>query len=171
MEIFNKLGIDFKILIAQLVNFFLLLYILQRFLYKPLFALMKKREEKIKLGLENTVKIQEKMEKVEKDIQEKMIKTNQQINAMLTKAKKESDERKGDLLEKAKREIETQKKETRDYIEAEKKKIGEEVLREVSPLIVEIAAKFLTQKVDNQDKQLWIKEINSAIDKKSNLKS
>ena len=36
MEILDKLGINGKILLAQVVNFFLLMYILKRYLYQPL---------------------------------------------------------------------------------------------------------------------------------------
>src|SRR3989344_3971688 len=48
----EQLGINWKLLLSQAVNFFILLMILRFFVYKPLLAVIKKRNEKIKLGLE-----------------------------------------------------------------------------------------------------------------------
>ncbi len=44
-ELIHALGIEWKVLIAQAVNFAVLVFILHRFLYKPILALLRKRRE------------------------------------------------------------------------------------------------------------------------------
>src|SRR3989344_4186362 len=49
----GQLGINWKLFLSQAFNFFILLLILRAFVYKPLLAVIKKRNEKIEEGLEN----------------------------------------------------------------------------------------------------------------------
>lgn len=48
MEIIKNFGLDPIFLAAQVVNFLIILYVLKRFLYKPILELLKKREDTIK---------------------------------------------------------------------------------------------------------------------------
>ena len=52
MEIlFEKLGIDWHLLLAQAANFLLLLVILRAFAYKPVLEMLRKRREAIEKGI------------------------------------------------------------------------------------------------------------------------
>ena len=53
MEILGKLGIDIKLLIAQIINFGLLLWLLKKFLYAPIVRRIEKDEREL-----NEAKIQ-----------------------------------------------------------------------------------------------------------------
>jgi F-type H+-transporting ATPase subunit b len=65
-ELFSQLGIDPKLLLAQGVNFLILLVVLTRFVYKPLIKLIEERRAKIELG----VKGGERAEKIIKEAEE-----------------------------------------------------------------------------------------------------
>lgn len=47
MEFLGKLGIDWKLLIAQMINFGLLLWLLTKFLYKPIIKRIEKDEAEL----------------------------------------------------------------------------------------------------------------------------
>ncbi len=51
MDALSKLGIHPLLLIAQIVNFIILLWLLHRFLYKPLLKLFQSRTAKIQEGI------------------------------------------------------------------------------------------------------------------------
>ncbi len=53
MEALLAFGVNWKLLLIQAVNFSLLLAILYRFLYRPVFALLEKRQAVIAKGLED----------------------------------------------------------------------------------------------------------------------
>lgn len=57
MELFAKLGIDWRLLIAQIVNFVILFSALTFLLYKPLLAMLEKRRNKIAESLDNAERI------------------------------------------------------------------------------------------------------------------
>ena len=65
MEIFEKLGIDVKLVIAQLVNFFILLYVLKRFAYKPVLKILEDRERKIEKGLKDAQSAEKRLHEME----------------------------------------------------------------------------------------------------------
>lgn len=50
-QLLSQLGIDWRLLIAQAVNFFLLLIILRLFVYKPLLQLLHDRRKRIEEGV------------------------------------------------------------------------------------------------------------------------
>src|SRR3989338_5144691 len=62
MEILNKFGFDPIMLAAQIVNFLIILYLLKRFLYKPVFKILKERQDKIEEGIKQTEKAQKTLE-------------------------------------------------------------------------------------------------------------
>lgn len=60
-EIIHSFGVDWKILLAQVVNFFILLVILTKFVYKPLIQMLHKRRDDIEKGIEFTKKAEENL--------------------------------------------------------------------------------------------------------------
>ncbi|MCI0890255.1 MAG: ATP F0F1 synthase subunit B, partial [Chloroflexi bacterium] len=48
----DELGLNLPVLIAQLVNFFLLLVLLRIFLYKPILEMLDRRAQRIREGVE-----------------------------------------------------------------------------------------------------------------------
>jgi len=82
MELLTNLGIDWKLLIAQIVNFGLLLWLLSKFLYKPIIRRIEKDEtelEKAKRMKEELVKEREKFEKEQKEKLKEAVEKAQQI--------------------------------------------------------------------------------------------
>lgn len=67
MDALLAFGVNWKLLIIQGVNFGLLLLVLYRFLYKPLFSLLEKRQRLIAKGLEDARRVAEEMDKVAKE--------------------------------------------------------------------------------------------------------
>jgi len=165
MDILGKLGINGKILLAQVVNFFLLLYVLKRFLYGTLLRILQERENKIKRGLEDAEKAQKKFEEADKKIQVKMEKANQKIDLILAKAYKESKEYKEDSEREVREKIKEMKEEAQKYIENEKRKITEEVKKKIGPLVVAVAQKIITQRISEKDRMDMIKENQREITK------
>ncbi len=67
MEALSNLGIDWKLLLAQVVNFAILLFVLKRYAYKPMLQMLDDRTSKIERGLQDaeaaTIKLHEIEEK------------------------------------------------------------------------------------------------------------
>lgn len=51
MEIFHAFGIEWKLLVIQMINFGIALFVLHRYAYKPIIAILAKREKEIATGI------------------------------------------------------------------------------------------------------------------------
>jgi len=61
----EALGIEPKLLLAQVVNFFIIVVVLNVLLYKPILLMLEKRKKEIREGLEYTEKMRKENEVVE----------------------------------------------------------------------------------------------------------
>ena len=61
----SELGIQWKVLAAQLINFSIVFFVLWRFAYRPIFATLEARREKIAESLANAEKIKAELARTE----------------------------------------------------------------------------------------------------------
>ena len=80
MEILKALGLEWKILLGQMVNFLILLYLFKRFVFGRFLEILQKRQTKIKKGIEKAKlaeakikEIKEKRDQILKKAKEKAI--------------------------------------------------------------------------------------------------
>ena len=77
-DLFGSLGIDWKLLILQSVAFLVLLFVLSKWVYPPLAAMLDKRDKDLRTA-----------EKAAKSARENADKTEKMINASMRKARAE----------------------------------------------------------------------------------
>ncbi len=65
----SQLGIDWRILLTQTISFSVVFFVLWRFAYGPIFAMLQARREKIAEGLANAEKIKAQLAKTEAERQ------------------------------------------------------------------------------------------------------
>ncbi len=58
-ELLSKLGIDWRLFLAQVINFLVLFFILKKFLYKPILVMLERRRETIEKSLNDAKKMEE----------------------------------------------------------------------------------------------------------------
>ena len=83
----SALGIDWKMLIAQLISFSIVFFVLWRFAYKPIFTLLQLRREKIAQGLANAEKSKAQLAKTEIDRQKILADAGDQANRLIDEAR------------------------------------------------------------------------------------
>lgn len=72
MDFLDKLGIDWKLFLAQLFNFAVLLFVLHRFLYKPVLKILDKRRKDIEENIEKTRSLEARLSNAETEIQKRL---------------------------------------------------------------------------------------------------
>ncbi len=126
MEIIKNFGVNPILLLAQIVNFLIVFFVLKKFLYKPILELLKKRQFTIKEGLKQAEDARIKLEKVL--IEEKEILRNAQFQSkkIIEEARTESIEITKKMNDDAKKQTEkmintAREQIARDSIETEKR--------------------------------------------------
>jgi F-type H+-transporting ATPase subunit b len=83
----ETLGIQWPKLIAQLVNFSIVLFVLWRFAYKPVFKLLEARRQKIADGIANAEKIQAELTATETERKRVLAEAGEEANKLIEEAR------------------------------------------------------------------------------------
>ena len=86
-ETLNMLGIHWTKLIIQTINFSIVLFVLWKFAYKPIFQILDARKAKIADGLANADKIKAELAKTEVDRQKTLTDAGELANKIITDAR------------------------------------------------------------------------------------
>ena len=92
MELIEKLGLDVKLLLAQIVTFVILLTILTYLVYKPILNLLDKRKSMIEKNVEDTRRIEERLAQLEKERAEVLAEASKKAMAVIEQAKAHREE-------------------------------------------------------------------------------
>jgi F-type H+-transporting ATPase subunit b len=158
MELLQKLGIDWRLLVAQLINFLILVFILYKFLYKPVINLLDSRKEKIEKGLRDAEKLGEELEKT-KELQAREIKkAKQEAMAIIDEAQKTAEAARQETKVKTKAEVEKLITAAKNQIMQEKEKMFGEIKAEAASLIIAVAEKVVGKTFDAKMQQKLIEE-------------
>ncbi|MFO7806856.1 MAG: F0F1 ATP synthase subunit B [Candidatus Moraniibacteriota bacterium] len=158
--IIESFHLDLKILIAQLINFSVVLIVLYKFAYKPLLKKMNERTEVIQKGLEDAKKSQEQLSEAEKVKEQKIIEARKEAKEILEEARQRAEDNKREITEKSKEEGQKIIEEAREQINKEKEKMLKEVKSRLGELTVLAVEKVLSEKIkEDGDKKLVEKAV------------
>lgn len=157
-------------IIAQIINFFVLLFILQKLFYKPVTKAMADRQERIvKAEKEAEIKTSE-AEKLIKDYHNKIANIESERKSILDKSRKEALDNKDDLLKKYKQEADIKRKSFLNEVEEEKESFIKNLRLELGESAVKIASKILnTISSKELDEEVFNSFINDLKDIKRNI--
>ena len=156
-QITRTFGVDWQHLIAQIISFSIVCFVLYRFAYRPVLAILEKRRQQIAEGLSNAEKIKAELARSEAQRQEKMAEVNAQATKMIEEAR---------AAAKRVQEMETQKAITaaeqilvkaREAAERDHDRMLAELKREVGRLVVQTTA-TVTGKILTPDDQQRLAE-------------
>jgi F-type H+-transporting ATPase subunit b len=115
--------IDNFTVIAQLINFLILVWLLKRFLYQPVLRAIDARERRLQEQQRQAQNEQEQAQELKHKLEGEQLKLQQQRDTLLEQARTEARELKDRELEKARSEIEAQKEQWRDQVRAEQQQV------------------------------------------------
>lgn len=160
MELLNNLGINVKLLIAQIINFLVLLFVLYKFAYGPILKMLNDRTNKIEKGLKDAEASQQKLAEIEAKEKEVLKKAREEAQKIITKAEETAKKSKEEIALEAKAQAGKILADAEKKINEEKNKMLGEVKSEVAQLVVLATEKIIAEKVDSaKDKELIAKAI------------
>ncbi len=160
-SIINTFHIDWHIIVAQAVNFAIVLVVLYIFALKPLNKLMAERSEKIAKGITDAKCNAEILEAGKAEYQLALSKARAEANVIFQTGKKEAETKRAEMLESAKTEVKAMIDAGKKSLEAEKVRMVEDAKKEVVALIVLATKKVLDDKADDSSDAKSAKELGS----------
>ena len=151
----STFNIDWRLLIAQAINFAIVFVILYLFAFKPLVKLMTERSEKIDKSLKDADEIEKRLKLTEKEQTEIIHAAKKQANLIIEEADKRGEARRGELVTKAKEDIAQVISGEKEKIAREKAESLKEIKKEVADLVVLTVEKLLDEKMTaDKDREL-----------------
>jgi len=135
--------IDWFTFVAQLINFAVLLVLLQRFLYRPIARAMAEREANLAAEFEKAAQQAEAARQEAALFHEKRAELETQRTALLDEARQEAAERRRELVQAARAEADALARSWRAEIEREKARFLMDLRRRVSHEVFRIARQTL----------------------------
>lgn len=160
MDILGQFGINSYLLIAQIVNFVILLLILKRFLYRPILRVLETRKQKIAQSLENAQNIEKRLLDIEQSKDRQIQKAIQEGGKIISDAKIAA----GEIIKKAhlKASIDLENiiKEGKNVIKQERETMQQQIKEQLSEIVVSSLEKIIKDLIpEKQQKEIIEKSI------------
>ncbi len=165
MEVIKNFGVNVPLLIAQIVNFLIILYLLKRFAYKPILEVLEKRRKTIAEGEKNAQKANEALAKA-LDEEKKLLRNAQsEAKNMITEAAKQAETLIAQAHEKAKQQSEKLIKDTKEQLDRDRKETEKQLATKTAELAVQMLEKSLTGFFDPKQQKDVVEKATKALKK------
>ncbi|MAG28521.1 ATP synthase F0 subunit B [bacterium] len=155
MEIFQSFGLDIKLLIANLINFVLLVAILYKLGYKPILGFVRERQEKIEKGLKDAEAATEKLSDATAQKEKITSDAHREAQDILNKAKDQAKVQADDIIKKTNSEAANIVEHAKKEISQQKEQSIADVRTQASEAVILATEKILKKKIDEkQDKEI-----------------
>lgn len=154
-SVLGTLGINWKLFLAQLVNFGIVLFVLWRWVFTPISKKLMERSEKIAVALKDAEDIEKEKAEFEEWKEQQKADARKEAYQILTDAKKEAESVKSSILAQTQKEQARIAEMAKKEIHAEAENSTKAIKTEIAGLVVTATEKILKEKLDPaKDKEI-----------------
>jgi F-type H+-transporting ATPase subunit b len=157
------LGIDWKILVAQLINFAIIFWLLKRFAFGPVTKILEERRQRVEKSIDTASEIEKEkidieakskeiMQKAQKEAQEIVVAAKTSIKEEQNKIRSQADEQAAKLLKEAKEQIDQMKRDSK-----------KELAQEIGFLVAAATQKVVSSDLDKTEKNKIAQNVSESI--------
>lgn len=163
MELLAKLGIDWGLLLAQVINFALLLGVLSMFLYRPLLDLIDRRRALIERSVRDAKNVDEELRKIDRARTEKLAALDRECGEVLARTKAEAERMKQEVLALAQKEADRILEKGRTNLERERAEVMRDVSVTLARVIVQATEKILQREFSASDQDRLMQGLETEL--------
>ena len=164
--VLGTLGLNVTGFIGQLFNFGVVLFILWRFVYRPLMRLMDERSAEISTGLANAKEASAALERATSERETVLRDARSEAQALLKETAEKAEELRKTHLQETKQEIEKLAVEAKAQIATEREAAFSTVRRDVADLVAE-GIKAVFNNIDKKTADAFLEQAVKDIEKKA----
>jgi len=155
----GSLGFNLPALIAQLINFVLLLIIFRMLLYKPLLNMLDQRKRRIEEGIAASDEAKRRLSETEQETAKEMDKARQEGQALIAQAQQAANRLREEETQRARAEAEQLIERARGEIALERDAAIADLRREFAGLAVTAAERVIKKEIDAGTHRQLIDEV------------
>ncbi|MCH8015852.1 MAG: F0F1 ATP synthase subunit B [Acidobacteria bacterium] len=150
-----------------ILTFLVLLVLLAKFAWKPLLALLDRREEMIRQSLDDADKAKQELQRLQQESKEILSKARVEAQSILAKSRSEAEKLKGELRQEAKVQADSILRDAEKQIQVETEKAIAVIKTEVVDLSLLVASKLIKRNLSKEDNQSLIEESLKQVESSS----
>jgi F-type H+-transporting ATPase subunit b len=158
MAFFEAFGVDLWKLAFQIINFLVLLYLLNRFLFKPALRRIDERQNQLSKGLEDAAAAARDRELARAEREAALAEARQESEALVQRAAKTAEATSAEILAEARASADQLIARARDEIAAEKERALAEIRGEVADLALDAAGKLVGSEMDSPTQRRLVEQ-------------
>ncbi|NWG19607.1 MAG: F0F1 ATP synthase subunit B [Chloroflexi bacterium] len=139
----EKLGINWGLLIAQLLNVIFVVWLLTMFLYRPILNMLNQRTSRIQEGLQDAEKVKEQLANARRDYDAELAKARQEAAGILAQAQERARAQAAEIVAQAQRDAEKIKSDALLQAEQERQRMLGELKGRMAELVTLTAERVL----------------------------
>ncbi|MCC8106840.1 MAG: F0F1 ATP synthase subunit B [Clostridiales bacterium] len=163
MDVQNLVSLVPWTFVAQICNLFIQMYLIKRFLFKPISAIIEKRKAAADAEISEATKAKEEALAMKADYEQSMLEAKTKANDILTTAQKTATVQSEEILRDASQQAASIKAKAESDIAQEKRKAVNEIKDEIGSMAVEIAGKVIEREVSEEDHAKLIDEFIASV--------
>lgn len=163
IDILTKIGFDWHIALANFVNFLIIFYILNRFLFKPLAKVLAERKKVIAEGVKKSAQADVVLRETEAERERILSESHQEANAIVSAAESAAVALKDKRAAEAEAQAGVILSEAKDTIAKEKARLEVELKEKAVALVIASTEKVLRNQIDATKNETLIKEALSSL--------
>ena len=144
--------------IAQILNLFLQMYLIKRFLFKPINEILAKRKAMADAQLSDAAKARTEAEAMKAEYEKDMAEARSKASDIIVSAQKTASAQSDKILQEATAAAAALKEKAQNDIEQEKKKAVSEIRSEIGGIAMDIAGKVIEREINEEDHKKLIDE-------------
>jgi F-type H+-transporting ATPase subunit b len=141
------------LLIAQLVNVVLLVWLLSRFLYRPVLNMLNERTRRIQESLKDAEQVKEQLARANQDYDAKLAQARQEAAAILAQAQERAKLQEQEIIAQARVEGDRIRSDAREQAVQERDQLLRDLKNQMAELVTATASRVLGEELkSNHDK-------------------
>jgi len=166
MAILKQLGIDPAVLTLQIIAFFILFWLLRRFLFRPVLAIMAEREKEIAAGLEAGERAKAELARIDQEKAQALAEAREQGREQVRQAVREGEQARERIVAEAREEAQTLRQRAQQAIALERDEAELALRHQVVDLALMAADKAVLRRLDAQAQKHVIDDFISSLEQR-----
>ena len=151
MDVQELVGIVPWTFIAQICNLFLQVYLIKRFLFKPINEVLAKRKAMADAQLQDAAKAKDEAQAMKDEYEKNMADAKNKVSEILINAQRNASIQSEEILKQANAQAVAIKEKAKSDIDQEKRKAVNEIKDEIGGMAVDIAGKVIEREIRKED--------------------
>ena len=158
MEVQQFISIAPWTIIFQILNLLLLMVLFKKYLFKPVTAILEKRQAEIEGHYQEAQQAETDAKAMKADYESKMAGARQEADSVIKTATESANAMSASIVEDARTQADQLKRRAQTEIDLERRRAFDEVKGELSGIALDIASQVIEREVNEKDHEAFINE-------------